>query len=70
MAKKIVVTPEVRQKLIEELELNNDVTVYNALLYRTNSPSAKLIRRRALELGGKEWFTKDEEETTEQTAQQ
>ena len=60
MAKKIEVTPEVRAQLIEELELSNDVTVYNALKFATDSPSAKMIRRRALELGGVEWATREE----------
>lgn len=60
MAKKIEVTPEVRAKLREEHCLENDTTVYKALNYETNSPLAKMIRRRALELGGREWATADE----------
>lgn len=60
MAKKIEVTPEVRARLREEHCLENDTTVYKALNYETNSPLAKMIRRRALELGGREWMTADE----------
>lgn len=60
MAKKIEVTPEVRAQLREEHCLENDTTVYKALNYETNSPLAKMIRRRALELGGREWMTADE----------
>lgn len=60
MAKKIEVTPEVRAQLKEEFELGNDQTVYNALNYVSDSPSAKMIRRRAQELGGTEWITIDE----------
>lgn len=60
MAKKIEVTPEVRAKLVEEYELPNDRTVYNALNYSTESPSAKMIRRKAVELGGVQWVTLDE----------
>jgi hypothetical protein len=60
MAKKIEVTPEVRAQLREEHCLENDTTVYKALNYETNSPLAKMIRRRALELGGREWLTTDE----------
>lgn len=60
MAKKIEISPEMRAKLKEEFELKNDQTIYNALNYETESPSAKMIRRRALELGGKEWMTADE----------
>lgn len=55
MTKKIVVSPEVRQKLKDEFELSNDQTVYSALNYATDSPSAKMIRRRAVELGGEVW---------------
>lgn len=62
MAKKIEVTPEVRAQLREEFELTNDNTVYCALRYDSDSPSAKMIRRRALELGGREWMTTDEKE--------
>ena len=61
MAKKIEVTPEVRAILKEELEINNDNTIYRALNFAADSPSARLIRRRALELGGTEWHTADEE---------
>jgi hypothetical protein len=46
--------------LREEHCLENDTTVYKALNYETNSPLAKMIRRRALELGGREWLTTDE----------
>jgi hypothetical protein len=60
MAKKIEVTPEVRAQLREEHCLENDTSVYKALNYETNSPLAKMIRRRALELGGREWLTTDE----------
>lgn len=60
MAKKIEVNPEVRERLKNEFELSNDQTVYNALNYATDSPSAKMIRRRALELGGVEWYTADD----------
>lgn len=60
MAKKIEVTPEVRARLRKEHCLENDTTVYKALNYETNSPLAKMIRRRALELGGREWMTADE----------
>jgi len=45
---------------MEEHFLENDMTVYKALNYETNSPLAKMIRRRALELGGREWVTADE----------
>ena len=62
MAKKIEVSPEVRAQLKEEFELKNDQTIYNALNYETESPSAKMIRRRAIELGGREWVTTDEVE--------
>ena len=62
--KKIEVTPEVRARLREEHCVENDQTVYNALNYETNSPLAKMIRRRALELGGKEWVTTDEVESS------
>lgn len=65
MAKKIEVSPEVRAQLKVEFELNNDQTVYNALNYETESPSAKMIRRRAIELGGREWVTTDEVERVE-----
>lgn len=65
MAKKIEISPEMRAKLKEEFELNNDQTVYNALNFETDSPSAKMIRRRALELGGREWVTTDEVEGAE-----
>lgn len=57
MAKKIEVTPEVRTLLKEEHCLANDQTVYKALRYETDSPLAKMIRRRAIELGGKQWVT-------------
>ena len=60
MARKIEVTPEVRKQMIEEMELASDMTVYNALNYTSDSPSAKMIRRRAIELGGKQWVTLDE----------
>lgn len=60
MAKRIKVNPEIRECLKKEFELSNDVTVYNALNFTTDSPSAKMIRRRALELGGVEWHTADE----------
>lgn len=60
MAKKIEVSPEVRERLKEEHCVGNDQTVYNALNYVTDSPLAKMIRRRALELGGREWMTADE----------
>ena len=59
MERKIEVSPEVRAQLREEFEIGNDNTVYVALRYESNSPSAKMIRRRALELGGKEWWTTD-----------
>lgn len=58
--RKIEVTPEVRKQMIEEMELASDMTVYNALNYTSDSPSAKMIRRRAIELGGKQWVTLDE----------
>lgn len=61
--KKIEVTPEVRAQLREEHCLVNDQTVYKALRYETDGPLAKMIRRRALELGGKEWVTTDEVES-------
>lgn len=60
MAKKITVTPEVRAQLQEEFDISNTATIYNALNYETDSPSARMIRRRALELGGQEWQTTDE----------
>ena len=65
MAKKIEVSPDVRAQLKVEFELKNDQTVYNALNYETESPSAKMIRRRAIELGGREWVTTDEVEGVE-----
>lgn len=65
MAKKIEVSPDVRAQLKEEFELKNDQTIYNALNYETESPSAKMIRRRAIELGGREWVTTDEMEGAE-----
>lgn len=55
MAKKIKIPSKIRDQIIEELELTNQMIVYNALRYKTNSPSAKIIRRRALELGGEIW---------------
>lgn len=61
--KKIEVTPEVRARLREEHCVENDQTVYNALNYVTDSPLARMIRRRALELGGREWVTADEATT-------
>lgn len=64
MAKKIEVSPEVRSQLVDEFELTNDNTVYRALRYESDSPSAKMIRRRALELGGREWMTTDEVAST------
>ena len=60
MAKRIEVTADVRSQLREEFELASDQTVYTALRFQTNSPSAKMIRRRALALGGKLWETVDE----------
>lgn len=63
--KKIEVTPDVRAQLREEHCLANDQTVYRALRYETDSPLAKMIRRRALELGGREWMTADEVEAAE-----
>ena len=60
--KKIEVTPEVRARLREEHCVQNEQTVYNALNYVTDSPLARMIRRRALELGGREWVTADEKE--------
>ena len=60
MAKKIKVSVEVKKQLIEEFGGMNDQTFYNALNYITGTPSAKLLRKRALELGGVEWFTRDE----------
>lgn len=62
--KKIEVTPKVRAQLREEHCLVNDQTVYKALRYETDGPLAKMIRRRALELGGKEWVTTDEVESS------
>ena len=62
MAKKIEVTPEVREQLRKEHCLENDQTVYKALRFETNSPLSKMIRRRAIELGGREWVTTDETE--------
>lgn len=60
MAKKIEVGPEVRAQIMEEFGLKFDATFYNAMRYESDSPSARMIRRRALELGGREWFTRDE----------
>lgn len=60
MAKKIKVSVEVKNQLIEEFDGMTDGTFYNALNYITNTPSAKLLRKRALDLGGVEWFTRDE----------
>jgi hypothetical protein len=60
MAKKIEVTPEVRGQLMSEFEMKNPTSIYKALGYETSSELAEKIRKRALELGGKEWFTKDE----------
>jgi len=60
MAKKIEVTAEVREALKKEFEISNEQTIYNALNFESDSPSAKMIRRRALELGGREWMTADE----------
>lgn len=60
MAKKIEVSPDTRAKLKEEFELSNDNTVYNALNYESDSPSAKMIRRRAVDLDGVQWVTLDE----------
>lgn len=66
MAKKIKVNPQVRDQIMGELELTNRMIVYNALRYKTNSPSAKLIRRRALELGGEVWEIGDSSEELRQ----
>lgn len=60
MAKKITVTPETRATLMDEFELKTEQTLYNALNFSTNSPTARLIRRRAIELGGQEWITTNE----------
>lgn len=60
MARKIEVTAEVRDQLIADLELSNQNTLYMALRYDTDSPSAKMIRREAVKRGGVQWVTLDE----------
>lgn len=60
MAKKIEITPEIRDQIMQEFEINSTPTIYYALKYETDSPSAKLIRKRAVELGGIQWVTLDE----------
>lgn len=60
MAKKIEVTPEVREQLKNEFGLNNVTSIYKALGYESNSEMAEKIRQRAVELGGKVWMTEEE----------
>lgn len=67
MAKKITVTPETRATLMDEFELKSEQTLYNALNFSTNSPTSRLIRRRAIELGGQEWVTTNEPPQPQQT---
>ena len=69
MARKIEVSPEVRKQLSAEFGIS-ETSVYNALGYVTDSELANNVRERAIELGGRKWFTKDEEDTTKQTPQQ
>lgn len=64
MAKKIEVTPEVREQLKNEFGLNNVTSIYKALGYESNSEMAENIRSRAMELGGREWLTADEVNVT------
>jgi hypothetical protein len=68
MARKIEVSPEVRKQLSAEFGIS-ETSVYKALGYVTDSELANKVRERAIELGGRKWFTKDEESTT-QTPQQ
>ena len=60
----IRVTKEVREQLVKEFEAC-EKTVWNALKYETDSPAAKMIRRRALELGGEVWEGPDDSEALE-----
>ena len=69
MARKIEVSPEVRKLLSAEFGIS-ETSVYKALGYVTNSELANRVRERAIELGGRKWFTKEEEEATKQTPQQ
>jgi hypothetical protein len=49
--KEIKVTVEIRKQLLAEFPVG-DKTVYNALHYASDSYAARMIRCRALELGG------------------
>lgn len=54
--KEIKVTPEIRSQLIQEFHVS-EKTVWNAIKFHTDSYTANQIRRRAIELGGKQWVT-------------
>lgn len=60
----IRVTKEVRKQLVKDFEAC-EKTVWNALKYETDSPAAKMIRKRALELGGEVWEGPDDSEALE-----
>lgn len=64
----IRVTKEVRENLKKEFEAC-EKTVWNALKYETDSPAAKIIRKRALELGGEEWYSYNGAQETEPSAE-
>lgn len=59
--KEIKVTPGIRSQLMQEFQVS-EKTVWNAIKFHTDSYTAKQIRRRALELGGREWVAADKEE--------
>lgn len=59
--KEIKVTPEIRSQLMEEFEVS-EKTVWNAIKFHTGSYTAKQIRSRAQELGGREWVASDNAE--------
>ena len=63
--KKIEITPEVKAKILHEFSVS-ERTIWNAINYKTGGYAANQIRRRALELGGREWATTDEKEGGEE----
>ena len=59
MARKIEVSPEVRKQLSAEFGIS-ETSVYKALGYVTDSELANKVRERAIEKGGREWYSKDD----------
>ena len=59
MARKIEVSPEVRKQLSAEFGIS-ETSVYKALGYVTDSEVANKVRERAIEKGGREWYSKDD----------